>query len=117
MAISVIDFLVALWHFLVPIFDDFTDAFLLLATFKEKGGLWWACFGAFVLADLERALLLFATLLLAVVWVPFALLGTNESRGERFKLVLKCLNGWRDLPLEPVFVRNDENGGEFKSPP
>eukprot|EP00903_Cladosiphon_okamuranus_P021371 g19641.t1 len=33
-AISVVDFLVELWHFLIPIFDDVTDVILLVATFE-----------------------------------------------------------------------------------
>lgn len=63
-----------------------------------------------MLADVERVLLFLATLLLVLCWVPFALLGTDESRGERFKLALKILNGWHDFYLEPVFVRNDDRG-------
>jgi len=110
LVISVVDFLVALWHFLIPIFDDITDVILLFATFDDRRGLWWACSAAFVLADAERVLLLLVTLLLALCWIPFALLGTVESRGERFKLVLKVLNGWHDLPLEPVYVGNDHRG-------
>lgn len=109
-AISLVEFLVALWHFLVPIFDDITDVLLLLATFENRGGLWWACCGSFVLADVERVLLLLITLSLVLCWVPFALLGTNESRGERMKVVLKILNGWHDLHLEPVVVRRDDAG-------
>lgn len=106
--ISLVDFLVALWHFLIPVFDDITDVILLFETFDDRRGLWWACCGAFVLADAERVLLLLVTLLLVVCWIPFALLGTVESRGERFKMVLKILNGWHDLPLEPVYLRSDD---------
>ena len=106
LAIVMVDFLVALWHFLIPIFDDVTDVILLVATFEGRGGLWWACCCAFVLADVERVLLFVITLLLLVCWVPFALLGTDESRGERFKVVLKVLNGGNDLRLERVFLRN-----------
>ncbi|CAM9912369.1 unnamed protein product [Laminaria digitata] len=109
-AISLADFLVSLWHFLLPVIDDVTDVILLSATFKDGGGLWWACFGAFVLADFERVLLLLVTLLLVLCWVPFALLGTNETRGKRFKVALKVLNGWHELHLEPVFLRNDDRG-------
>ena len=108
--ISLVDNLVALWHFLVPIFDDVTDVILLFETFEGRGGLWWASCGAFVLADAERVLVLLVTLLLLLCWIPFALLGTVESRGERFKTVLKVLNGWHDLPLEPVFLRTNHFG-------
>lgn len=94
----------------MPIFDDVTDVVLLLATFKDRGGLWWACCGAFVLADVERVLLFLVTWLLMVCWVPFALLATDESRGERFKVLLKCLNGWHELRLERVFVGHDDTG-------
>lgn len=107
---SLVDFLVALWHFLIPIFDDITDVILLLETFDDRRGLWWACCGAFVLADAERVLLLLVTLLLVLCWIPFALLGTVETRGERFRLVLKVLNGWHDLPLEPIYIRSDHRG-------
>ncbi|CAM9532839.1 unnamed protein product [Scytosiphon promiscuus] len=109
-AITLVDFLVSLWHFLLPIFDDVTDVILLLATFKDGRGLWWACFGAFVLADFERVLLLLVTFLLALCWIPFSLLGTNETRGKHFKVALKCLNGGHDLYLEPVFLWNDDRG-------
>ena len=78
LAVSIVDFLVALWHFLIPIFDDVTDVILLIGTFEDRGGLWWACCGAFVLADVERVLVLLVTLLLVLLWVPFALLGTDE---------------------------------------
>lgn len=101
------EFLVSLWHFLLPVIDDITDVFLLSATFNDRGGLWWACCSAFVLADVERVLLFLVTLLLVLCWVPFALLGTNESRGDRFKVASKALNGWHDLHLEPVFIRYD----------
>ncbi|CAM9585034.1 unnamed protein product [Ectocarpus sp. 8 AP-2014] len=63
-----------------------------------------------MLADAERVLLLLVTLLLILCWVPFALLGTNESRGERFKPALKTLNGLHDLHLEPFFIRHDDRG-------
>eukprot|EP00752_Nemacystus_decipiens_P018773 g16831.t2 len=72
-AMSAVDFLVALWHFLVPVFDDVTDVILLIATFEDRGGLWWACFGAFVLADIERLLMLLVALCLVLCWIPFAL--------------------------------------------
>lgn len=104
------EFLVSLWHFLLPVIDDVTDVILLWATFKDRGGLWWTCCGAFVLADVERVLLFLVTLLLVLCWVPFALLGTDESRGERFKVAFKVLNGWHDLHLEPFFVRYDDRG-------
>ncbi|CAN0516446.1 unnamed protein product [Ectocarpus sp. 12 AP-2014] len=109
-AISLVDFLVSLWHFLLPVIDDVTDVLLLSATLEDRGGLWWACFGAFVLADVERVLMLLITFLLVLCWVPFALLGTNESTGERFKVALKILNGWQDLHLEPVLIRFDDRG-------
>lgn len=108
---SVVDFLVALWHFLIPIFDDVTDVILLIDTFEDRGGLWWACCGAFVLADVERVLILLVTLLLVLLWVPFALLGTDESRGERFEVALKCLNGCHDVKLETFW-----NGTGFVVP-
>ena len=108
--ISLVQLLVSLWHFLLPIIDDVTDVVLLSATSKDRGGLWWTCCGAFVLADVERVLILLVTLLLIFCWVPFALLGTNESRGKRFKAVLKALNGWHDLHLEPVVIRFDDLG-------
>lgn len=97
-AISLLEVLVALWHFLLPVVDDVTDVILLWATFNNRGGLWWVCCCAFVLADAERVLLLLVTLMLALCWVPFALVGTDESRG------------WHDLRLEPIFVRYDEHG-------
>lgn len=109
-AISLVEFLVSLWHFLLPVIDDITDVILLSATFKDRGGLWWACCSAFVLADVDRVLLFLVTLLLVLCWVPFALLGTNESRGRRFKVAFKVLNGWRDLHLEPVVIRFDGRG-------
>ncbi|CAN0519177.1 unnamed protein product [Ectocarpus sp. 12 AP-2014] len=109
-AISLVEFLVSLWHFLLPVIDDVTDVILLWTTFKDRGGLWWVCGGAFMLADVERVLLLLVTVLLVLCWVPFALLGTNESRGERFKPALKALNGWHDLHLEPFFIRHDDRG-------
>ena len=34
---SLVDFLVALWHFLIPIFDDVTDLILLAETFEDGG--------------------------------------------------------------------------------
>ena len=86
------------------------DVILLSVTCKDRGGLWWACFGAFVLADVEQVLLFFVTLLLVLSWVSFALLGTNESRGKRLKVALKVLNDWHDLHLEAVFVQNDDRG-------
>lgn len=102
--------LVALWHFFVPVVDDVTDVILLWATFEDRGGLWWACCCAFVLADAERVLVLLVTLTLIVCWIPISLVGTDESRGERFKLLLRVLNGWHDMPLEPDFIRYDDRG-------
>lgn len=116
LAILVVDFLVALWHFFLPVLDDITDVILLLATFEDRGVLWWVCCGAFVLADVDRVLLLLVTLLLLVCWAPFALLGTDESRGERFKVALKCLNGWHEVRLERHFVgRNSTGVGVWES--
>ncbi|CAN0112108.1 unnamed protein product, partial [Ectocarpus sp. 12 AP-2014] len=43
--------------------------------------------------------------------IPFALLGTDESRGHRFGPVFRVVNGGHDLILEPVFVRNDFDRG------
>ena len=97
-AISAVEFLVALWHFLVPIFDDVTDVILLVATFEDRGGLWWACFAAFVVADFERVLMLLVASCLILCWIPFALAG--DSRGDLFSLPLKVLNGWHPLNLE-----------------
>ena len=111
LAMSLVDFLVALWHFLIPIFDDVTDVILLIDTLEDRGGLWWACCGAFVLADVERVLLLLVTVFLVLLWVPFALLGTDESRGERFKVALKCINGCHELRLEKYFVRWNNDSG------
>lgn len=116
-AISLLEFLVALWHFLLPIIDDITDVILLHATFKDREGLWWVCCVAFVLADAERALLLLVTVLLLLCWVPFAVLGTDESRGRRFQVVLFVLNGCHDLRLEPTFVRNERTGRVWGSRP
>lgn len=104
-----VDFSVALWYSLLPIFDDVTDAMLLLATFEGRGGLWLACFGAFVLTDFEGVLLFLVTLL-PVYWVLFALLATNEFRVKRFEVALKALNGWHDLRLEPIVVRSYVDG-------
>ncbi|CAM9246872.1 unnamed protein product, partial [Ectocarpus sp. 8 AP-2014] len=103
---SLADFLIAVWHFLLPIFDDVTDVMLLLATFEGRGRLWWACCGVFVLADAERVLLLLVAFSLILCWVPFALLGTDETRGQRFEAVFRFLNGGHDLTLEPVVVRS-----------
>lgn len=108
--ISVVDFLVALWHFLIPIFDDVTDVILLLEKVKDRGSLWWACCCALALADVERVFLVLVTSLLVLCWIPFALLGTDESRGQRFGPVFRVVNGGHDLILEPVFVRNDFGG-------
>lgn len=116
LAIMIVDFLVSLWHFLIPIFDDVTDVVLLSATFEDRGGLWWACCCAFVLADVERVLLFIVTLLLVMCWIPFALLGTDEYRGERFKVVLNILNGGHELRLEPVFVRITGDGNVWGVP-
>ncbi|CAM9425227.1 unnamed protein product [Ectocarpus sp. 12 AP-2014] len=104
--ISLTDFLIAVWHFLLPIFDDVTDLMMLLATFEGRGWLWWACCGVFVLADAERVLLLLVAFSLILCWVPFALLGTDETRGQRFEAVFRFLNGGHDLTLEPVVVRS-----------
>lgn len=41
----------------VRIFEDVTDAILPRATVEDRGGLWWAWLGAFVLADVDRVLL------------------------------------------------------------
>lgn len=112
--ISLVEFLVALWHFLLPIIDDITDVILLWATFEGGGGLWWACCAAFVLADIERVILLFVTFLLTLCWAPFALLETNESRGRRFAAVLRFLNGGRELTLEEFLVRHDAFGNEVR---
>ncbi|CAM9474636.1 unnamed protein product [Ectocarpus fasciculatus] len=109
--ISLADFLIALWHFLLPIFDDVTDVILLLATLEGRGRLWWACCGAFVLADVERVLLLLVTFSLTLCWIPFALLGTDESRGRRFEAIFRFLNGGHDLTLEPVLVRSSHRRG------
>lgn len=76
------DFSVVLWYSLLPIFDDVTDVMPLLAMFEGRGGLWWACFRAFVLPDFDRVLLFLVTLL-PVFWFLFALLATNECRGKQ----------------------------------
>lgn len=102
--ISLANFLIALWHFLLPISDDVTDVILLLATFDGRGWLWWACCGTFALADVERVLLLLVTFSLFLFWIPFALLGTDETRGQRFEAVFRFLNGGHHLTLEPVVV-------------
>ncbi|CAM9664166.1 unnamed protein product [Ectocarpus sp. 12 AP-2014] len=112
--ISLVEFMVALWHFLLPIIDDITDVILLWATFEGGGGLWWACFAAFVLADIERVILLVVTILLTMCWAPFALLETHESRGRRFAAVLRVLNGGRELTLEEFLVRHDAFGNEVR---
>ena len=104
------DFFVNIWRFLLPIFDDITNVLVLIENFADRGGLWWACCGAFVLAGVERVLLLLITLLLVLLWVPFALLGTDESRNERFKVALKFLNGCHDLELETFVLRTDDRG-------
>lgn len=109
-ATSMVDFLADLWHFLVPIVDDITDVILLFATYEDGGSLWWACCVAFVLSDVERVLLFFVTVLLILLWVPFTLLGTDESRGERFKVALKVLNGGCELRLEPFVVSRNPLG-------
>ena len=71
-----------------------------------------------MLADAERVLLLLVTSLLVLLWVPFALLPTDESRGERFRAALKCVNGCRELRLETYFVRwnNDSGVNEWRVP-
>ena len=91
--------LVALWHFLIPIFDDVTDVILLVATVEDRGALWWACVGAFVVADVERVVLLLVALCLVLCWIPFALVD-RRSRERLFHVPLKVLNGWHHLQLE-----------------
>lgn len=61
----------------------------------------------FVVADLERVLLLLVTCLLLLCWVPFALCGTDETRGELFHSVLALLNGGREIALHKYFLRYD----------
>lgn len=51
----VIDWLVTLWHVLVPIGDDITNYWVLRETHHGgKQPLWWACVFALVVADAER---------------------------------------------------------------
>ncbi|CAM9610732.1 unnamed protein product [Scytosiphon promiscuus] len=110
-AISCVELLVSLWHFLVPILDDVTDLILLMATFEDRGGLWRACWAAFVLADVERVLLSLVTWLLVLGWIPFALVGDNATRGERFGPLLTVLNGGRHLRLEEVYPMGVQRWG------
>ncbi|CAM9610681.1 unnamed protein product [Scytosiphon promiscuus] len=99
-AISLVEFVISLWHFVVPILDDYTDLLLLIATFEDRGGLWWACFASFMLAEIERILILLVTLLLILCWIPFALIGNNVTRGDVFRPLLTFLNGGCQLRLE-----------------
>lgn len=83
--VSLVAFVVALWHFLLPIFDDVTNMILLVKTFENLGGLWWVCCSAFALADVDRVLLPLVTLVL--VLLPCFLLGTDEP-SERFRMTV-----------------------------
>ncbi len=69
--------LTSIWHFSLPVLDDTTDLWLLLAAFGGgHSGLWWTCLCVFVIADIERVYtaffllaLLLKPLLFAVFWV------------------------------------------------
>lgn len=58
------------WHVVVPVVDDVTDILLLTSTADSGSALWWVCFMALVVADIERLWLIF-TLCLTMVLLPF----------------------------------------------
>ena len=97
-----------LWHVVVPVVDDATDVILLTSTADPTSLLWWTCFLALVVADIERLWLLFTVsctiALLPILWCNDLLLGVETtfhgSSAARLFARLNC----RGEPPENTFL-------------
>lgn len=75
------------WYVLLPVMDDATHIFLLMAAYNgETSVLWWSCIGVLLIAAPERALATIYVLLLATTTVLSLVLVILSTVGAAFTL-------------------------------